>query len=344
MKTEDFDFHLPEKLVAHYPTKSRTASKMLKVDRFGALSYHGFLAFPDFLRSEDIIVFNNTKVIPARVFGEKETGGKVEILLERQLGGNRVLVHLKASRPPKAGCSLVLGSSRCKVVVEGRQDNFFILSFPQEINIEDFFADDGHIPLPPYISREDERVDRERYQTVYADHPGAVAAPTAGLHFDENMLAELQKRGVEMAFVTLHVGAGTFQPVKADFIEDHVMHAERYSLPEETREKVLQARSRGGRVVAIGTTTVRCLESAAQSGELLSGAGETDIFITPGYKFKMVDCLLTNFHLPKSTLLMLVSAFAGKDVVMSAYHAAIERQYRFYSYGDCMFIEGRVCG
>jgi len=296
--------------------------------------------FPDIctlVQPGDLMVFNNTRVIPARLFGQKETGGKVEMLVERVLDDHRVLAHLRSSKSPKQGAKLVF-EGEVGAEVEGRDGDLFKLFFTGEKSVLALLETHGHMPLPPYIDRADNTADRERYQTVYAEKPGAVAAPTAGLHFDEPLLNKLRDSGVEMAYVTLHVGAGTFQPVRADNIRDHVMHSEVIDVPASVCEKIAETRKRGGRVIAVGTTSVRCLESAAANGDIQPTHDDTDIFIYPGYKFNVVDALLTNFHLPESTLLMLVSAFSGYSRIMAAYREAVEQHYRFFSYGDAMFL------
>jgi S-adenosylmethionine:tRNA ribosyltransferase-isomerase len=283
------------------------------------------------------VVFNDTKVIPARLYGYKASGGKIEILIERVEAERQALAHIKASKSPKPDSLLNLdGGAICRVIE--RENDLFRLQFETEQTLLDLLADIGHIPLPPYIERADDSDDLERYQTVFAKQAGAVAAPTAGLHFDQAALDKLEAKGIAKAFVTLHVGSGTFQPVRADDLADHVMHKEFYQVSQATVDAVEQVRARGGRVVAIGTTAVRALESASRSGSLQAGFGDTDLFITPGYEFKSVDAMLTNFHLPESTLLMLISAFAGYDAVMQAYQHAIQQQYRFFSYGDAMVI------
>lgn len=296
--------------------------------------------FPDItslVKPGDLMVFNNTRVIPARLFGQKETGGKVEMLVERLLDEHRVAAHLRASKSPKPGTTLLFEGD-VSAEVEGRDGDLFIVRFVGDQKVLDVLESNGHMPLPPYIDRADNPSDRDRYQTVYAEKPGAVAAPTAGLHFDQTILDQLSQLGVETAYVTLHVGAGTFQPVRADNIHDHVMHSEVIDVPESVCEKVMATHKRGGRVIAVGTTSVRCLESAAASGAIKPMQGDTDIFIYPGYEFKVVDALVTNFHLPESTLLMLVSAFSGYSQIIEAYQQAVEQKYRFFSYGDAMFL------
>jgi S-adenosylmethionine:tRNA ribosyltransferase-isomerase len=296
-----------------------------------------FRELPSLLRAGDLLVFNNTRVMPARLFGRKQTGGRVELLIERVISERQALAHLRSSKSPKPGGLLLVGESERKVVVEGRRDALFELRLEQG-DFHELMAEEGHMPLPPYIQRDDSVFDQERYQTVYALRPGAVAAPTAGLHFDQNMLDRLSALGVEQAQLTLHVGAGTFQPVRCENLDDHVMHNEWVEVDEEVCRKVEQARAAGGRVVAVGTTSVRSLEAASASGELRPYRGDTRLFIRPGYRFRSVDALITNFHLPKSTLLMLVAAFAGHERVMRAYRHAVEQRYRFFSYGDAMFL------
>jgi S-adenosylmethionine:tRNA ribosyltransferase-isomerase len=338
MKKSDFNYHLPESLIAQKPLAERTASRLLHLDRAsGAIKDNQFSDFLDLLNANDLVVFNDTKVIPARLYGHKASGGKIEILIERIEGERQALAHIKASKSPKPDSLLNLdGGAICRVIE--RENDLFRLQFETEQTLLDLLADIGHIPLPPYIERADDSDDLERYQTVFAKQAGAVAAPTAGLHFDQAALDKLEAKGIAKAFVTLHVGSGTFQPVRADDLADHVMHKEFYQVSQATVDAVEQVRARGGRVVAIGTTAVRALESASRSGSLQAGFGDTDLFITPGYEFKSVDAMLTNFHLPESTLLMLISAFAGYDAVMQAYQHAIQQQYRFFSYGDAMVI------
>ncbi len=346
MRRQDFDYHLPESLIAREPASERRGSRLLCLDGpTGELQHAQFPDILDQVRPGDLMVFNDTKVIPARLFGAKETGGQVEILIERLLSDQRVLAHTRASKSPKIG-SFILLEDGTRVAVTGRRDDLFELNFPPEEPALTTLERLGHMPLPPYIEREDEELDRERYQTVYGRHAGAVAAPTAGLHFDADLLEQLQKKGVTLAFVTLHVGAGTFQPVRVEDIAEHRMHSEVMEIDEEVCRKVRATRIGGGRVIAVGTTSVRCLETAAMHAASEEGAeegiapyrGETDIFITPGYEFRAVDALVTNFHLPESTLLMLVSSFAGYRHTLAAYREAVERQYRFFSYGDAMFI------
>jgi S-adenosylmethionine:tRNA ribosyltransferase-isomerase len=335
----DFDFHLPPELVAQHPALERTSSRLLDgtgpepVDRI-------FKTLPSLLRAGDLLVFNDTRVVKARLFGEKPTGGKLELLVERVLTGQEVVAHMKVSKKPPIGTVLqMMGGFRATLIGRWPDADGALFHFVFESDAgEDPYAlmsRCGHVPLPPYIEHDDSPEDERRYQTVFARVPGAVAAPTAALHFDEALLAELDARGVQRANVTLHVGAGTFQPVKVEDIADHQMHAERYEVPAATQQAIADCKARGGRVVAVGTTTVRTLESWAKSGE---ASGDTRIFITPGFAFAHVDLLVTNFHLPKSTLMMLVSAFAGYEHVMALYAHAIGARYRFFSYGDAMLL------
>ncbi len=339
MRTTDFDFYLPDELIAQFPATERTASKLLKLDgKTGQLSDEKFIDLPQFIAPGDLLVFNNTKVIKARLAGAKATGGQIEALIERVIDTHHALAHIKSSRSPKPGSRLLFANAFEAEVIE-RQDDLFLLKIHSETDLLDLLDQYGSLPLPPYITHAADAHDDERYQTVFAKQPGAVAAPTAGLHFDDAMLERLKVHGVNFAYVTLHVGAGTFQPVRVDDIREHKMHTELYSVPAETVTLIQATKAQGKKVTAIGTTALRALESAARSGELMGGAGETDIFITPGYKFKVVERLLTNFHLPKSTLLMLVSAFAGLTHIQQAYQHAITQKYRFFSYGDAMLIE-----
>ena len=337
MKKSDFYYHLPQTLIAQKPLAHVSASRLLLLDKTsGAITDGLFGDFIELLGPGDLLVLNDTKVIPARLYGRKASGGKVEILIERIEAGQMALAHVKAGKAPKAGSQLILDKTVCQVL--GRENDLFRLQFETGVNILELLAEIGHIPLPPYITRADDSEDLERYQTLFARQAGAVAAPTAGLHFDQAVLDRLDSRGVAKAFVTLHVGSGTFQPVRVEDLSEHVMHKEYYQVPKETVAAVRQTRAGGGRVVAVGTTAVRALESASAGGELQAGFGDTDLFIMPGYRFKSVDAMLTNFHLPESTLLMLISAFAGYQAVMNAYQHAIDRQYRFFSYGDAMAI------
>ena len=337
MRTEEFNFVLPKRLIAQHPPARRGASRLLHVcgaewkDRM-------FADLPDLVREHDLLVLNDTRVLKARLFGEKESCGKVEVMVERVLGEHEVLAQIRASKPPKPGSHLLLGDA-LTVTVLGREGEFYRLYFDSAEHVIALLEQYGQLPLPPYITHAAGAEDEERYQTVFACQPGAVAAPTAGLHFDDAMLAALRERGVHIAYVTLHVGAGTFQPVRAEHTHEHVMHSERYAIPQATVDAIREAKVRGGRVIAVGTTSLRALESAATPGELKAGEGETNIFITPGSRFKVVDVLLTNFHLPKSTLLMLVCAFGEMKQVLAAYRHAVEQEYRFFSYGDAMLVE-----
>lgn len=338
MLSSDFHFELPDDLIARYPADHRSASRLLCLEgETGMFQDRMFTDLPDLLHPGDLLVFNDTRVIPARLLGEKSSGGKVEVLVERIIDDQHALAHVRASKAPRPG-SLLRLEDAVEVEVLGRDGALFLLYFDADRPLLELLEAVGRIPLPPYIDREVEALDRERYQTVYARRHGAVAAPTAGLHFDESLLGRLAAEGVESTFVTLHVGAGTFQPVRVDRIEEHVMHAEYVEVGEEACERVRAVRARGGRVVAVGTTSVRSLETAARNGELEPFQGDTEIFIYPGYRFRAVDALITNFHLPGSTLLMLVAAFAGRDNVMRAYRHAVEQRYRFFSYGDGMFL------
>lgn len=338
MNVSDFYFDLPDELIARYPLTERTASRLLCLDGLsGETAHRQFSGLPELLQPGDLLVFNDTRVIPARLFGKKETGGQVEVLVERVTGEHEIIAHVRASKALKDGQKVILEDGTV-MRMAGRDEALFHLVCDADEPVLDVLERIGHMPLPPYVDRPDESSDRERYQTVYAREAGAVAAPTAGLHFDHDMLAKLQDMGVETTFVTLHVGAGTFQPVRVDRIEDHVMHSEVAQVPQATVDAVERTRARGGRVIAVGTTSVRSLESASRGGRLRSFHGETDIFISPGYRFETVDALITNFHLPESTLIMLVSAFAGYSNVMGAYEDAVAERYRFFSYGDAMFI------
>jgi len=338
MKRSLFSYDLPEALIAQYPLQQRTDSRLLCLDRNnGNFIDEKFNNLPELLRPGDLLVFNDTQVIPARVFGTKASGGKVEILIERVLDDNLALAQIRASKSAKPGSVIILDGGDT-LVVERRDQEFFVLRAAGTTSVTGLLEKHGHIPLPPYIKRQDEASDRQRYQTVYARNPGAVAAPTAGLHFSEAILASLKDNHIDTDFVTLHVGAGTFKPVRADNIEDHVMHKEWFRVGEQLCEKIHQVKLAGGRVIAVGTTAVRCLESAAKGDTISAASGQTDIFIYPGYEFKIIDGLLTNFHLPESTLLMLICAFAGTEQVLSAYAHAVTQQYRFFSYGDAMLI------
>lgn len=354
MLRSDFNFNLPAELIANFPSKERTKCRMLTLDgNTGELQDKIFIDLKSFLKPGDLLVFNDTKVIPARVYGQKETGGKCELLIERILNPRRALAHVRASKSPKADSKLFIGSeaepNKYEINVLGREGALTLIECAEGFELLQILDDVGHIPLPPYIERPDEAEDRDRYQTVYSREPGAVAAPTAGLHFDNEQLQDLKDYGVNMAFVTLHVGAGTFQPVREDDVLKHHMHSEYVQLSEEVAKKVIETHKNGNRVIAVGTTAVRSLESAANAALNRGSANEiepfyddTSIFIYPGYKYKVVDALITNFHLPESTLIMLVCAFAGYKNTLNAYHHAIENQYKFFSYGDCMFIQKRT--
>ncbi|MDF1629138.1 MAG: tRNA preQ1(34) S-adenosylmethionine ribosyltransferase-isomerase QueA [Alcanivoracaceae bacterium] len=337
MNVDDFDFDLPDELIARRPAAERTGSRLLSLTGAG-IGHHRFPDLVDFVRPGDLLVFNDTRVIPARLFGSKQSGGKIEVLVERITGEREALCHVRASKAPKPGSWLQFDQD-VRAEMRGRVGDLFHLFFAGPATLLDLLERIGHMPLPPYIDRADDADDVGRYQTVYARQPGAVAAPTAGLHFDQPLLDRLADLGVEQAFITLHVGAGTFQPVRVDRVEDHVMHSELYQVPETLPEQIAATRARGGRVIAVGTTALRALESAASSGVLEAGQGETSIFIYPGYRFRVVDALLTNFHLPRSTLMMLISALAGRERVMAAYAEAVRERYRFFSYGDAMFID-----
>ncbi|MDD5228537.1 MAG: tRNA preQ1(34) S-adenosylmethionine ribosyltransferase-isomerase QueA [Methylococcales bacterium] len=338
MKKSDFNYHLPEALIAQQPLSERTASRLLCLNRdTGELVDRQFNDLLDFIESKDLLVFNDTRVIPARLFGTKETGGKIEILIERILDEQHALAHIRSSKSPKAGARIELDNNYF-CTVEDRDNDLFQLCFDSKKTLLEILAEIGHIPLPPYIERADDENDFTRYQTVFGKNLGAVAAPTAGLHFDEIMLEKIKEKGIQTAFVTLHVGSGTFQPVRVENLSEHIMHKEFFAVSQDTVDAVNATKKRGGRVIAIGTTAVRALESASRSGNLQTGFGDTVLFIVPGYKFKSVDAMLTNFHLPESTLLMLVSAFSRYEFVMQAYQHAIEQKYRFFSYGDAMWI------
>ena len=341
LTVDDFDFFLPPELIAQHPAPERSGSRLLHVCG-QHLHDRQFADLPAQLRVGDLLVFNDTRVIKARFFGQKESGGQVEVLLERIVDEEHAIAQVRASKSPKPGTRLKLADA-FEVVVTGRagaSGEFFALETVDRNNLWELAETYGKLPLPPYIEHPAEGADEARYQTVYAREPGAVAAPTAGLHFDEAMLATLRQQGINTAFLTLHVGAGTYQPVRVEKIADHRMHSERFEIPQATAEAIAATRAAGGRVIAVGTTSLRSLESAGNDdGTVKSGPAETDIFITPGYRFKVVDRLITNFHLPKSTLLMLVSAFAGYDNMRAAYLHAVDERYRFFSYGDAMLLE-----
>ncbi len=357
MRVSDFSFHLPEELIARYPKTERSASRLMMLNGdSGEIKDGVFVDVVEQLTAGDLLIFNNTRVIPARMFGQKASGGKIEVLVERMLDDHRVLAHIRASKSPKVGSELFLSKDdlsnnelegKVKATMLARHGALFELEIHGEQTVLEVLESIGHMPLPPYIDRPDEESDKERYQTVYNEKPGAVAAPTAGLHFDEALLEKIKSKGVDLAFVTLHVGAGTFQPVKVDEIADHIMHAEYVEVPESVVQQIAQTKAKGGRVIAVGTTSVRSIESAAkyakeQGAELSAFYGDTDIFITPGYQFQVIDALITNFHLSESTLLMLVSAFSGYEHIMAAYKHAVEEKYRFFSYGDAMFLTKKL--
>lgn len=336
MKKKDFYFDLPPELIAQYPLPNRSDSRLLTYDRqTGRHEHHTFKSIVDILEPGDLLVMNDTKVIPARFYGTKTTGGKVEFLIERILGDDEFLAHIKTSKALKPGAKIDL-SDNWQVTMLGRQDDLFHC----QLNgcLDTMMHQVGHVPLPPYITREDDAHDLSRYQTVYARHKGSVAAPTAGLHFDEAVIQTLQAKGIQIAYSTLHVGAGTFRPVRCDNIHEHKMHREQFTISEALSEAVNSTKASGKRVIAVGTTALRSLESAAREGEFAACSGDTDIFIYPGYQFKICDGLLTNFHLPESTLLMLVSAFIGHKEAMALYQTAIEHRYRFFSYGDASLL------
>lgn len=339
---DDFDYALPEAQIAQAPLAERSASRMLAVDpSCGQLADLKIRALPSQIRPGDLVVFNDTRVIPARLHGRKRSGGQVEVLIERVTGSASALAQVRASKSPKPGSELLLAGGALSAMVKGRQGEFFELNFATRDLVADL-EQHGQMPLPPYIQRPADQGDASRYQTVFGRHQGAVAAPTAGLHFDQALLDQLEAVGAEFGHVTLHVGAGTFQPVRVKDIASHQMHAERVRVPATLVDQVTACRQRGGRVIAVGTTVVRSLETAAANGELQPFEGESRLFIRPGYRFQVVDALLTNFHLPRSTLLMLVSAFAGYRLTMQAYQHAVSAGYRFFSYGDAMWISGRA--
>ena len=337
LKRSDFQFDLPQELIAQQPLVRRSDSRLLRLSKSGGQLNDGYIQdLPEFLQEGDLLVFNDTRVIPARLFGRKETGGQVEVMLERMVDDSECLAQLRVSKSPRAG-SIIILEDGSHMEVTGREGSFFSLRLVGG-GLGEKLEKLGHMPLPPYIDREDTLQDRERYQTVYARNPGAVAAPTAGLHFDDALLDQIDLRGVERVEVTLHVGAGTFQPVRCDDIADHRMHAEHLEVSARVCEAVERTRSSGGRVIAVGTTAVRSLETAAAGGTLEPYAGDSRIFIYPGYEFRVIDGLLTNFHLPESTLLMLVCALAGTDQTLAAYEHAVAMRYRFFSYGDAMLV------
>ncbi len=337
---DDFDFVLPPELIAQHPTSERTTSRLLHVEG-NTLHDRKFLDLAELIRPGDLLVFNDTRVIRARLYGVKESGGQIEVMIERIIDNRHAVAQIRASKSPKPGSRIVLESAFTMTVTgrTGEQSGFFALELAGAGDLYALIEQNGHLPLPPYITHTADSTDETRYQTVFSRHTGAVAAPTAGLHFDDAMLQRLKAQGAELAWLTLHVGAGTFQPVRVHNLAEHRMHAEQFNIPPATVEAIARTRTGGGRVIAVGTTSLRALEAAAQSGELRGGTAETDIFITPGYTFQVVDRLITNFHLPKSTLLMLVSAFAGTENIRTAYRHAIAENYRFFSYGDAMLLE-----
>ncbi|MCF6224928.1 MAG: tRNA preQ1(34) S-adenosylmethionine ribosyltransferase-isomerase QueA [Xanthomonadales bacterium] len=344
MKRTDFHFDLPPELIAQHPLPQRSESRLLVLPRVNLqtapqaeIKDQVFRDLPDFLQPEDLLVFNNTRVIPARLFGHKESGGKLEILVERLINEKEMLAHVRASKSPKPGSKIIL-SPEHQLIMLAREDDLFRLRIEGSGQIMEMLENLGHMPLPPYIERADEALDQQRYQTVYAERAGAVAAPTAGLHFDQQLLDKIAAMGVHSTTVTLHVGAGTFQPVRAEHLKDHKMHSEWLEVSEDAVAAITATRQRGGRVIAVGTTSVRSLETAAANGELKAYSGESQLFIYPGYQFKVIDAMVTNFHLSESTLLMLVSAFAGSDNIRAAYQHAIKHRYRFFSYGDAMLL------
>ena len=338
MQVSDFDFDLPDEQIARYPAEKRTGSRLLCLDGCsGKTAHRQFADIEALLQPGDLLVLNNTRVIPARLYGRKETGGKIEMLVERVVDERRVLAHIRSSKSPKPGATLYLADDKIIATVEERKGDLFALHFEQPVLPQ--LQQHGHMPLPPYIDRDDDKADRLRYQTVFAERDGAVAAPTAGLHFDEALLERLEQKGIHKAFVTLHVGSGTFQPVRVDNIKDHVMHSEYIEVSEAVCQAVRETRKRGGRVVAVGTTSVRSLESASLSGEIAPYQGDTDIFIYPGYQFRSVDAMITNFHLPQSTLLMLVSAFSGQEVVLSAYREAVDEGVSLFQLWRCHVVD-----
>lgn len=336
MNKQDFYFDLPQELIAQYPLAKRSDSRLLTYNRkTGSSTHHQFKEIAQFFQPGDLLVMNNSKVIPARLYGKKESGGKIELLIERLQGNNSFLAHIKASKSPKAGTRIHLDNDWCLEVLS-KQDDLYHCQVLGDVEV--MLEQIGHIPLPPYISRADETIDCERYQTVYAKYKGSVAAPTAGLHFDEELLQQLQLKGINISYSTLHVGAGTFRPVRCEAISEHKMHSEQFTITETLCQVVNETRAAGKRVIAVGTTALRSLESAAQGGRLKPCSRDTDIFIYPGYQFQICDGLITNFHLPESTLLMLVSAFIGHAQAMALYQDAIAQSYRFFSYGDASLL------
>ena len=339
-KLNDFDYILPDNLIAQFPLAERSGSRLMCINsQAGTISHEKFTSFASFIQPGDLIIFNNTKVIPARLHGYKETGGKIECLVERFISEDSLLVHLKSSKAPKIGSRIFLGNS-ISATVNGRKDDLFVIKvdLKDHLSLMENVIEQGELPLPHYISHTPQNLDYERYQTIFAAKLGAVAAPTAGLHFDQKTMEAIRKKGGKIAYITLHVGGGTFKPIRENNLDNHLMHSENIEISSEVCKMVNEAKSKGNRIIAIGTTVVRALETAATSGELLPFYGETKLFIRPSFKFKIIDSLLTNFHLPKSSLLVLVSAFAGHQLIMQAYQQAIQEKYRFYSYGDAMLI------
>ena len=337
MLTKDFSYNLPEDLIAQNPVDERGNSRMLVLEKECGISDTLFQKLPEYLKSGDLVILNDTYVIPARLFLEKESGGKVELVLERIVGKEELLAQLCTNKTPKSGTVLILNDKKI-FLIKKKIEDMFLLSYLGEGEIINLFNEFGHVPLPPYIKRIDNSIDKKRYQTVFSDKPGAVAAPTAGLHFTKAMLDKLSKNGISNVKLTLHVGAGTFQPVREKHVSEHKMHSEYMSVSKDVINKIIETKNNGGRILAVGTTVVRSLETAVRNNVLIPFEGETDIFIYPGYKFNVIDMMLTNFHLPESTLLMLVCAFSGKEKVMEAYHHAISKQYKFFSYGDVMLL------
>ena len=336
MKTNIFDYHLPEHLIADYPAENRGQSRLLVLSRKNELlSDHMFADIIHYIQADDLVVFNNSRVMTARLFGNKDTGGKVEILIEKIIDRRNFICHIRANRMPKLGSIIKIGKVAVKFL--GENNGFYHIKLI-DTDVWDLMSKYGHIPLPPYIRRQDKEIDFERYQTVYGKSLGSIAAPTAGLHFTKTMLQLIQNKGANLAYVTLHVGSGTFKPVKTDNINNHIMHSELVHVSQKVCNQIIRTKERGGRVIAVGTTSVRSLETASRFGKIKPFYGESDIFLHPGKKFNVIDALITNFHLPKSTLIMLVSAFASIDMIKKSYHYAIENNYRFYSYGDAMFI------
>ena len=339
MKRQDFTYELPKQLIASKPLKNRTNARLMVIDPVQPIAHESVSDLPSMIREGDVVVVNNTRVFPARLFGVKESGGRIEVMIERLLSDHAVRAFVKASKAPKEGTILLMDGG-FTLIVRGRHGDLFMLESDPAICILDMAEAHGHTPLPPYIKREDLAQDRERYQTVFAKNVGAVAAPTAGLHLDESLISSIRHRGALWCEITLHIGAGTFNPVRVDELNEHQMHGEWYNIPDDVSDTIVSAKAEGRRIVAIGTTTMRCLEgsAAANGGQIRAGSGETEIFITPGYQFNVVDVLLTNFHLPESTLLMLVAAFGGFERMLAAYQEAVREHYRFFSYGDACLI------